>query len=140
MNFNYTTGRYSEEEFDYSLDIDEIKEFIEATSDEDIVNASKKAYDNLTAEEKEELLEEFKETGFTVIQNGKLSPDWKKLVEDDRGWLITELILYDNEAVEYFEDDMKDSFQKRATNSYKDSRALQHDPYSYYGLNPADYY
>lgn len=140
MNFNYTTGRYSEEPFDYTPDIDEIKEFIEAASDEDILDAAKKAYDNLTAEEKEELLADFTETGFIVKQNEQLSPNWKKLVEEDRSWVITELILYDNEAIEYFEDDMKDAFQNKAEYSYKDNKALQHDPYSYYGLNPADYY
>lgn len=137
MNLRYD---FDYDEFEYELSRNEINEFLDQVSDQELIDAAEEAFYTLTKAEQEEIIDNMKadEAGcLTVDAEGNTVIDFKKALTEDKGWVISEFVYDELEA---FEDEMKDYFYSAAKEQYEDEKAYSDDPYSYNGVRRSDFY
>ena len=128
MTLSYYFG---DEEFEYELDSDQVTQYLDSLSNEQIVDKAEEVFENYDEDEKQDLRDSL--DGFST-SDGNI--DWKALVEEDRDWVISE-ILFD--AAEDFESEMENYFYDDASDSYNAYKSDQ-DDYNYgYGFTVSDF-
>lgn len=139
MTLRYDFDDYFD--FEYEPSMDEIDSFLDTVSDEMLIDAAEEAFYTLTEKEQQEIIDDQKSQGedawLKVDAKGNTIVDFKKALEADKGWVISEFV-YDE--LEGFEDEMKDYFYSEAKEQYEDAKAYRDDPYSYNGVRRSDFY
>lgn len=123
-----------EEEFEYRIDFFQFKEFIiSSLSKKEILDFVVNVWNNLenSSQEKEET------TATWGIHTDK---DWEDLIEEDFDLVLDFVVDHEKEFVEIYEDGLLDYFRDEAMEHEQDSRELEKDPYSYYGVRRDDFF
>lgn len=129
MKLTYHFNEY-EDGFEYEVDNTEVLEALKELPNEQIVKDAQAIYNNYIKEQQDTLNDMFKDTPQFITSEGKL--DIEKLVNDEtddyynKEWVI-EVLLFDD--LKSYTDYLKDHFEQKARDAYKDDRDWRDDPY-----------
>lgn len=129
MKLTYHFNEY-EDGFEYEVDNTEVLEALKELPNEQIIKDAQAIYNNYIKEQQDTLNDMFKDTPQFITSEGKL--DIEKLVNDEtddyynKEWVI-EVLLFDD--LKSYTDYLKDYFEQKARDAYKDDRDWQDDPY-----------
>lgn len=120
------------EYFEYDVSYNKIEEYLMKLPNEELVDAFKKAFEDLPKEEQLTLLQERNEPNFAC-------PNFLAWINDDKNWVVTEFIM-EPSILSLFEDELHDEFEEAAYAQFSDGRSYSRDPYSYNGVSPSDFF
>lgn len=119
-------------EYEYDAKYSEIENYLMSLPNEELQDPLSEAFEALSKDEQFEILIAKGEPNFAC-------PNFMAWLNEDKNWCITEFLM-EPSILELFEDELHDEFEDRAYEQFKDGQNYLHDPYSYNGLNHADFY
>lgn len=123
------TYLFNGEEFDYSLGLSEIQDYVESLSSDEAVDLVKESFYVLDKDTQHDILRAADEPNFAC-------PNFAQWVEDDLSFCVSEIIM-EPDALYRLEDELHDFYEDDAYNRFTDS---QMDDYESRGLKPSDFY
>ena len=132
VTFYFEDKDYELDEYDY--DVGRLEDFINNLEAEDLCDLAKSLFLRLPDKDKQEIIE---------ILETDISEDTFNDTSDPEVIDISEYIVNESEPEDIFDlmsNEIRDFYYEEAKEAYKDAKAYQKNPYSYYGLDESDFF